>query len=84
MVGSDAFRMASIVATEMLRAAVGEIVAGDAGDDDVFESQRPNRLGHAPRLVRVRRQRLALRHAAKPARRVQTSPKIINVAVFCE
>ena len=43
---------------EMLRPAVGQIVAGDAGDDHVFESERASRLGHAAGLVGVGRQRL--------------------------
>ena len=40
---------------EMPRAAVGEIVAVDRGDDDVLEAQLGDRLADVRRLVRVER-----------------------------
>ena len=46
-------RIARIVSAKMLRAAVGQVVAGDAGDDDVLEAERADRLGDAARLVVV-------------------------------
>ena len=50
------------------RPAVGQIVAGDARDDDVLQPECAGRLGHAARLVHLGRQGLSLWHAAKAAR----------------
>src|SRR4029453_4437228 len=36
-----------------VRAAVGEVVAGDAGHDDMLEPHHPDRLRHPARLVLV-------------------------------
>ena len=49
-------------------AAVGQVVAGDAGDDDVLEAQRGDRLGHPARLVVVEPGRPAGLDRAEPAR----------------
>ena len=51
----------------MFRAAVGQIIAGNAGDDHVLQAQRPRRFGHTARLVGVNRLRFSLFHATEPA-----------------
>ena len=51
----------------VLGAAVGQVVAGDAGHHDVLQAQADHGLGHAARLVGIRRLRPALGHAAKTA-----------------
>jgi len=55
-------------AAEMLRAAVGQVVAGHARDHDVREPQPPGRLGHPLGLVGLQFFRLALGHRAEAAR----------------
>src|SRR5258706_7658740 len=52
---------------EMLRAAVAQIVAIDAGDDDVGKLELRDRLGEVPRLLGVGRERAAVRDVAERA-----------------
>ena len=54
-------------ADEVLGAAVGQVVAGDAGDHHVGQAHLPDRLGHAARLVGVHRPRPPLGHVAETA-----------------
>jgi hypothetical protein len=42
------------------RAPVRQVIAIDGGDDHVFETHRPDRLGQLSRLVRVERPRTAV------------------------
>lgn len=51
----------------MGRAAVGQIVAGDGGDDHVLEAKFMGGLAHASGLVQVQRPGLARRDVAKGA-----------------
>src|SRR4051812_48892623 len=51
----------------MLRAAVPEVVAVDAGDHHVGELQLRDRFGEVPRLLGVGRERPAVRDVAKRA-----------------
>ena len=51
----------------MLRAAVAQVIAVDAGDDDVRESQRGDGAREIDRLVGVGRQRPAVRDVAERA-----------------
>src|SRR5688572_9439275 len=51
----------------MLRPAVAQVVAIDARDDDVLEPERRDRLREVQRLLRIRRQRPAVRNVAKRA-----------------
>ena len=70
---------------EMLGAAVGQVVARDRRDDDVLQAQPRGRFGQrgpARRLPGFAAGRAAT--AQKPQGRVQTLPRIMNVAVFCE
>ena len=53
-------------AGEMLRSAVGQVVAGHAGNHHMPQPQPPGRLGNAPRLVRFRRRRAAVLDRAEP------------------
>ncbi len=46
-------RSSRMVAAKMAGAAVGQVVAADAGDHDVLEAHDGYRLGHAARLVVV-------------------------------
>ena len=48
-------------------AAVGQVVAGDAGDDDVLEAERGDRLGDPARLIVVEPGRPAGLDGAEPA-----------------
>jgi hypothetical protein len=50
------------------RAAVGQVVAVDAGDHRVLEAELGQGLGHAARLVRIRGQGTPGRHVAEAAR----------------
>ena len=52
---------------DMLRAAVGHVVAIDHGDDGVLHAHLLHRLGHASRLVGVGEQRLAFADRAERA-----------------
>ena len=52
---------------EDARAAVGQVVAGDAGDDDVLQAERADRLGDASRLVVIEPGRAAGLDRAEPA-----------------
>ena len=64
------------------RAAVRQIVAVDRGDDDVVEVERADGVGDARRFGGVDRARAAVRDGAvREQARVQTSPRIMNVAV---
>src|SRR5690348_4742407 len=45
---------------EMLRTAVAQVIAIDAGDDDVTKPQRRDRQREIPRLVGIERQRTAV------------------------
>ena len=65
----------------MRRAAVGELVAVDAGDDQVVEPQPPHRLGEVARLERVERPRQPLSTSQNRQPRVQISPISMTVAV---
>ena len=51
-----------------VRAAVGLVVAVDAGQHDVTQLHLRHRVGHAARLVLIQRQRLARLHVAELAR----------------
>mmetsp|Transcript_9919 Transcript_9919/g.23262 ORF Transcript_9919/g.23262 Transcript_9919/m.23262 type:complete len:203 (-) Transcript_9919:1259-1867(-) len=51
----------------MACAAILQVVAVHAGDDDVLELQRRNRLGQVQRLVHVQRVRAAVAHVAEGA-----------------
>ena len=46
-------RIRRIVSAKIRDAAVGQVVAGDAGDDDVLQAEGADRLGDATRLVVV-------------------------------
>ena len=50
---------------EMFGAAIFQIIARDRGDDDVFEFQPFDRLGHTLRLVLLERERLCGADRAK-------------------
>src|SRR5437868_3769149 len=52
---------------KMRGAAIAQVVAVDAGDDDVRELQRGDRFGEVPRLLRVGRKRPAVRDVAERA-----------------
>ena len=52
---------------KMLRAAVRHVVAGDGGDDDVFQFHPACGLGHAERLIGFERERFGRGHGAKAA-----------------
>ena len=52
---------------EVLGPAVAQVVAVDAGDDDIIQLQRRHRVGQFARLVRVGRQRLAVADVAERA-----------------
>src|SRR5205823_7547241 len=52
---------------EVLRAAVAQIVAVDARDDDVAQPERGNGVAQMPRLLGIRRERPAVRHIAEGA-----------------
>ena len=64
-------------------AAVGQVVAADAGDHDVLEAHDGDGLGHAARLVGVVPVGRPVLTAQKPQARVQVSPRIMTVAVRC-
>ena len=57
-----------IVSAKMRRAAVGDVVAIDRGDDDVLQAERADGVGDARRLVEVERRRPPVRHGAIAAR----------------
>ena len=63
------------------RATVGQVVAGDTGDDSVRETHRRHRVGDTPRLVASTGSGLRVSIWQKPQARVQRSPRIMNVAV---
>ena len=50
---------------EMLRSAIAQVVAIDAGDDDIFEPQRRDGFGQMTRFVRIRRLGPAMRDIAE-------------------
>src|SRR6266851_1596986 len=50
---------------EMLRAAVAQVVAIDAGDHDIAKFQRGNRLGQVQRLFGIERQRTSVSDVAE-------------------
>src|SRR6266487_49559 len=52
---------------EMPRAAVAQVIAVHAGDDDVREPEGGDRLGEIQRLVGIQRQRTAMRDVAERA-----------------
>src|SRR5207237_9960683 len=52
---------------KVLRAAVAQVVAIDARDHHIVEAQGSNRLGEVARLIRVGRERPAVRHVAERA-----------------
>ena len=52
---------------KMAGSAVAQVVAVDAGDDDILQLERGNRIRQFSRLVRVGRQRLAVAHVAERA-----------------
>ena len=66
----------------MPRAAVGEIVAIDRGDDDMRKPELPRRLGDMLGLVRIERARQPVLTLQKAQARVQVSPMIMKVACF--
>ena len=68
----------------MLRAAVGQVVAGDAGDDDVRQAQADGAASATRRGSSASGgSRPALGTLQKRHARVHMSPRIMNVAVFC-
>ena len=67
VVAGAAARMRADHGREMPRAAVGQVVAVDRGDDDVVEAQLGHRIGDAGRLVRIERARHAGRDVAEGA-----------------
>ena len=66
-------RISGMVSGEDASAAQVVVVAIDAGDDGVFESELGDGFGDAARLVQVDRLGRPLGTAQKPQRRVQTS-----------
>ncbi len=66
---------------EMLRPTVRQVIARNRRNDHMFEPQPHGRLRHACRLVRLERFGFPLGTEQKPQGRVQTLPKIMNVAV---
>ncbi len=69
-------------AAEVVGAAIGQVVAGHGGDDDVFQPQPKRGLGDAVRARRLRERPGAPRLTEqKPHGRVQTLPRIMKVAV---
>ena len=80
---SVAARTASIVFEKMLGAAVGQVVARDRRDHDMPQPKPDRRLGHPPGSSGRAASVLPLGTQQKPQGRVQTLPRIMNVAVFC-
>ena len=77
-------RSARIVSAKMCAPPSAQVVAGDAGDDDVLEAHRADGLRDATRLVRRRPSSgRPVFTAQKPQARVQVSPRIMTVAVRC-
>jgi len=63
-------------------AAVGEVVTIDRGDHGMTQPHRPDRLSHPAWLIPVDvTTALAALHRAEAQARVQTSPRIMKVAV---
>ena len=63
----DVSRIWRIVSAKIPEPAVGQVVAGDAGHDDVLEAHRADRLGDAARLVVIEPGRPAGLDRAEPA-----------------
>ncbi len=70
-----------MVSAQISGAAVGQLIAVDAGDDDVLEVHAARRLADAAGLVGSTSVGRPVAIWQNPQERVQTSPRIIRVAV---